>query len=144
MGRTTLDRNNTVDSIHLLEGRKEGSRTLIIGVPRAGKTTMSLELKDQHSILHIDSLVKNTDWTIVSDIVADRLTWGGDWIIEGCSGVRGLRKWLNRNQGLPPFKIVWLDKPHVEQTKGQIQFGKMCTSIWNECKQELKRRGWDG
>lgn len=139
MDRTTLDRDHLMDSVHTDKDGKECSRTLIIGHPRCGKTTMARAIGGR--VLHIDSLLKDMEWSALSDHIATQLDGQGSWIIEGCSGVRGLRKWLKRNQGLPTFKIIWLDKPFEEQTKGQIQFGKMCSSIWNECKQELKRRG---
>ncbi len=89
---------------------------------------------------HIDSLVTKLEWSQLSDHIAEMLERPGDWIIEGCSGVRGLRKFLKKGL-VPEFEIKWLDTPRVEQTGKQRAFGASCASIYKECLQMLKGKG---
>lgn len=112
-------------------------RTLIIGAPRCGKTTEAGKLFMQqpevyHKVICIDELIKDYEWSELSDKLCGLLQQPGDWIIEGCSGVRGLRKYLRLGL-VPDFDIIYLGEPKAEQTPKQIGFGAQCASIWREC-----------
>lgn len=119
-------------------GIQEGlnMRTLIIGVPRAGKTTMARKISEDNLItmLNTDSLINNHEWSALSDKVCEWLQFDGNWVIEGCAGVRGLRKFLKAGHKVD-FEIRVLDKPYVEQTGKQKAYGAACLSIWKECQQ---------
>lgn len=109
-------------------------RVLIIGHPRCGKTTRAEVISHASGVpvFVIDSIILSIDWSGVSDLVCARLEEPGDFIIEGCSGVRGLRKYLRKGK-VPDFEIMWLDKPYVVLSGKQKSFAASCTSIWKEC-----------
>lgn len=123
-------------------------RLLIIGYPKCGKTTKAREAWESTAVsgqptvdLHsTDSMIKDYEWSAFSDKVCDMLKHPDPWIIEGCSAVRGLRKYL-REGNVPDFTIQWLDVPYVELTPKQAIYGKGCRTVWNECKLLMKENG---
>lgn len=119
------------------------TRILVIGVPRAGKSTLVDMLKAQLDIpvTHIDEWAKDMPWSFVSDRVAEKLESEGPWIMEGVAGVRGLRKWLLKNEGKPEFHIVWMNDPKVKLTAGQDNMRNGTKTIWAGVKQTLEVRG---
>lgn len=122
-------------------------KLLIIGYPRSGKTTMAREREHnltltegyKASFTSTDDLIKQYEWTAFSDKVADLLDQPGPWIIEGCSAVRGLRKYLKAGKK-PDFKIVWLDKPYIPLVGKQVGFAASLSSIWKECQDLMKQQ----
>ena len=122
-------------------------KLLIIGHPRCGKTTLAdktlgLMAQDPYNhrpwIVHTDDLVKVYEWSVFSDKVCDLLQQPGPWIIEGCSAVRGLRKYLRAGHKVD-FEVVWLDNPHIPLKGNQIGFAASLTSIYKECKEMMKK-----
>jgi hypothetical protein len=120
-------------------------RVIVIGAPRAGKTTYALELGRERGIpvRHTDDLIKGLPWSKVSEVIATQwLETPGPWIIEGVAAVRGLRKWLRANpEGLPFDEIVLLEHPRVDLTSGQAAMAKGCATIWTEVEPEVRARG---
>jgi len=111
-------------------------RLLIIGRPRCGKTTLATRLGAEHGleVTHLDKYLGEMPWSELSDWIAEQLAKDGNWIIEGCSGVRGLRKYLKANPNKPlPFEVRWLDDYKVLPTPKQHAFGTACKAIYNEC-----------
>lgn len=125
-------------------------RIAIIGSPRAGKTTLALELGglmavdvgDTVSVLHADDLIP-LGWTQASDEVARELaeTHGGNLIVEGVAVVRGLRKALAATPGAPVDRCIVLERPRVWLTRGQRAMQRGCASILRQIEPELVRRG---
>ena len=117
-------------------------RLLILGPPKCGKTTTATRISVDFSIplLSTDSLIQSHGWHQASDKVCEWLQQPGNWIIEGASAVRGLRKWLRLHDGLPDFDIQYMDKPHVPRTPQQENMAAGIGTIWRECKEELDKR----
>lgn len=119
------------------------TKILILGVPRAGKSTLAEELQTKLDIplVHIDQWVKDMPWSFVSDKVAEKLDTEGPWIMEGVAGIRGLRKWLLLHQGKPDCYIVWLSEPKVKLTAGQDNMRSGTLTIFKGVKETLDFRG---
>lgn len=120
-------------------------RIVIIGPPKAGKTTLGLALSAELGVplLHTDDLISRFDWSAASQHIADVwLAEPGPWILEGVAAVRGLRKWLEANpSGKPCELIIDLPKPRLELSSRQAGMAKGCLGIWTEIRQQLCARG---
>lgn len=119
------------------------TRILILGGPKAGKTTTSksLGVKMGIKVQHLDELNEDHEWSEQSDAIAEGLDEEGPWIKEGVAGVRGLRKWLKNNPGkLPPFQIKVMKKPLQELKTGQKIMHKQHETILRECLKEIEKR----
>ncbi len=124
---------------------------LIIGGPKCGKSTkadlLRFELNDTgaeiRSVKHCDDLVKTLpEWSMVSEAVCDWIKEPGPWIIEGVAGVRGLRKFLERNNTLlSDLTVYWMSEAKTEQTPAQRNMQKGAQTIFDQIKPELLKRG---
>lgn len=119
------------------------TRILILGGPKAGKTTEARKLGERLNIKprHFDDLKDDHEWSEVSDLVAKELDEPGPWIKEGVAGVRGLRKWLkNHPHETPPFEIKVLRMPKEELSSGQRAMHNQHMTILRECMLEIEKR----
>ena len=113
-------------------------RTVITGVPRSGKTTMS---EDMSHVRHTDDNM-GVGWSQHSEAVSYWFDSPGPWVIEGVAAVRALRKWLKRTPtGMPCDTVVYLDREVVPLSKPQAIMASGCNTIWDEIKGELSKRG---
>ena len=115
---------------------------LILGVPRAGKTTLAGKLGFELGLTprHTDDLIP-LGWSQSSDRALTWLDEPGPWIVEGMAAVRALRKWLKTpHPGEPPFRIIWLDKPRLPLSDRQAHLAAGTLTIWREILPELQRR----
>ena len=116
---------------------------LITGIPKAGKTfaadAMAVEMAAP--VRHTDDLIGQLDWSAASAEVSTWLSEPGDWIVEGVSLPRALRKWLAANPtGKPCDRIVFMATPRVELIPGQASMAKGIWKVWNEIVPELTAR----
>ena len=129
-------------------------RTVIIGGPGTGKTTLAESYATQARIFHLDALIGTCTWSEQSLVASKYLDMPGPWVVEGVCAVRALRKWLERNDdGMPCDKVIYLvgrDTPqqHLRMTtqvrtifEGMVQelanrevFIEIRTAIENESK----------
>ena len=118
-------------------------KTLILGGPRTGKTTLAGELAAGRPVYHTDQLVGTHEWSAASAVVAqwfDEL--GDEWVIEGVTAIRGLRKWLAAHpEGSPADEIIWLKQPRERLSHRQLTMMKGCITIMSEILPELEGRG---
>ena len=123
-------------------------KTVIIGGPRSGKSTMSLTFGVPVFCADPKNLVKDVidgvtylpdgiDWDAQSHFIC--MNWfsmPGDWIIEGVGVVRALRKWAKYYDSNPPcYNVIYIKNPHPsagELLPGQIAMAKSIDSIWDE------------
>ncbi len=118
-------------------------KLLITGGPNTGKTTYANTFREQHPVFHADDLA-HLGWSESSEALSQWFDREGDWVIEGVSVPRALRKWLMRNadNSLKPCDVVhWCTVPKAEVTKGQRSMLKGLQTVWNEIVWELTRRG---
>lgn len=117
-------------------------RIAICGSPRAGKTTLALELARTTGwpLVHTDDLVA-LGWSGVSAEVVRLLTEAPDLIVEGVAVVRGLRKALAAAPGPPVDRCIVLEAPRVALTPGQRAMRAGCATILAGIAPELARRG---
>lgn len=121
----------------------ESTRLLIAGVPRAGKTTLAMQLGKSLGIdvRHTDSLV-GLGWSESSAAAAKWIEDPGPWIIEGVAVPRALRKWLAaRESGVLCDELRWMPNSWVRHTPGQATMAKGCITVWSEILPALIARG---
>lgn len=117
------------------------SRTVILGGPRTGKTTLAASMRSGR-LVHTDDLISTHAWSDASDAIAKMLDAPGPWVIEGVAAVRGLRKWLRAHAaGKPCDTVVAMWQPRVPLSKGQLAMAKACRTVFDEIRGELTRRG---
>jgi dephospho-CoA kinase len=118
-------------------------RTLIIGAPKTGKTTMANEAFSGIPIYHTDDLIK-LGWSEASEAVARWMEREGPWCIEGVAIPRALRKWFATHpnkEDTPCDTIFVLTEPHIELTSQQQNMAAGMLTVWREMVPQLKARG---
>lgn len=109
---------------------KTGGRTVIIGWPGTGKTTLAEKMGGGRS----SDEVMDLGWSEASEAVSYWLDEPGPWLIEGVAVPRALRKWRERNPGQPPpvDKVIHLHQQH-RQLKGRaVSMGKGIDKVLSE------------
>lgn len=116
-------------------------RIAIIGAPRAGKTTLALELaRTRHlRVVHADDLAR-LGWSAASDEIARLIATPADLIIEGVAVVRGLRKALE-TPGPPVECCIVLERPRSPLSRGQLAMARGCETVLRQIEAELVGRG---
>lgn len=122
-------------------------RVIVIGGPRAGKSTYAKQSGLPHYCTDPKSLVKEPidgvtylpeglKWSEDSDYILSKwFSKPGDWIIEGVGAVRALRKWsLVHKHANPCDEIVVIhdNHPSVTMLDGQLAMQKGVMKIWGE------------
>jgi hypothetical protein len=108
------------------------SRTVIIGWPGTGKTTLAQKMGGGRST--DETIDMGLDWSAGSLEVSAWFDRPGPWIVEGVAVPRALRKWHANNPGLPPpvDNIIVLRTVHKDLTNGQISMGKGIDTVMRE------------
>jgi hypothetical protein len=122
--------NTSEETLHI-------DRVLVIGGPKVGKTTLGMAIGKRLCIpvMHCDSLIDFFDWSGVSKEIADSWMCREQWIIEGCAGIRALRKRLIAFPTEKPCElIVYVHEPFLPLSKGQASLNKGVGSVWNDIK----------
>lgn len=122
-------------------------RVAIAGMPRAGKTTLAVELCGEvdHPIevFSTDTLIgSGLEWSEESLEVSKWFDAPGDLIVEGMVIPRALRKWLAHNPtGRPVDKVIWLSTPYIPISAGSTAMGKGAMTVLVKIIPELVERG---
>lgn len=115
-------------------------RTLIIGGPKTGKTTLAEQVAAGRPVRHTDDLITDHAWSEASAVATDGTE---PVVIEGVAVVRALRKWLARHPegSLDDVEIVHLTDEHGEVSPKQHATGKGHDTIWSGIVLEATARG---
>jgi hypothetical protein len=117
-------------------------RIAIIGAPRAGKTTLALELGSTMGapVLHTDDWMA-LGWSAASVEVVHALATHVDLVLEGVAVVRGLRKALRLTTRAPVERCIVLERPRLALSRGQLAMARGCATVLQGIEPELARRG---
>lgn len=123
-------------------------RTIIIGGPRSGKSTLAQTFGCPVFCADPKNLVKDVidgvtylpdaiEWDQQSHFICNNwFTMDCDWVIEGVSVVRALRKWAKYYDTNPPcYNIIYIKNIHPLASNildGQIAMAKSIDTIWSE------------
>ena len=114
------------------------NRLLILGVPKAGKTTLSKHLSAEGRRLI------PTDYLTVGELVS-WLDMPGPWIMEGVTLVRALMEWLDKHHFHPELRpadtIIWMPDPKITLTKGQQNMAAGLCTVWESVRLRCQFRG---
>lgn len=102
-------------------------RIAIVGVPKAGKSTLSNQIKDR-VVIHGDDYV-DMKWADQPLAIIKNCGDHKTFCLEGCLAARALRK------GLQVDAVIVLDTPRIQLTQPQANFGKGCMTVFGEWKQ---------
>jgi predicted ATPase len=115
------------------------SRTVIIGGPSTGKTTLGREMDPE---CYSTDEAMGRPWSAQSDALAERMLQGGWTTIEGTAAARGLRKALRADpQAKPCDRVIYLSKSRQPLGTGQRRMASAIRTIFREIEPELRRRG---
>jgi len=114
-------------------------RTVIVGGPKCGKTTRAVAMGGD--IISTDGFASAGDFSAQSEAAAKHLGGDGDWVLEGVTAVRALRKWLRTHDGKPCDVVVNLTTAYQPLSPGQQALGKGCQTVLREITPELRKRG---
>lgn len=116
-------------------------RIAIIGSPRAGKTTLAVQLGSELGLRVVSSdAFISLGWSRASDEVAELMS-AAPGIYEGVAVVRALRKLLARSPMRPVDRVIVLAVPRVQLRLGQETMRKACETMLAEIQPELVARG---
>jgi adenylate kinase family enzyme len=107
-------------------------RTIIIGAPKTGKTTLATHAAKVGLLVpvyHTDSLIPGRSWAAQGDAAFDLLVRANHdepdgFVYEGVLAVRALSRWLKTRKDSPCDQLLVLTTPRVAQTPEQQRLGK--------------------
>jgi len=118
-------------------------RLVIAGVPKAGKTTLSMQCgtATPGPVWHTDDLFLH-GWSEASAEASEWFDEPGPWIVEGVAAGRALRKWMRAHpEGKPCDRVIWMGTPRLVLVGGQLTMAKGCWTVWLEIRDALAERG---
>jgi adenylate kinase family enzyme len=117
---------------------------IITGVPKSGKSTLAVKWAEEKNqqLCRTDDMIEMMEWSEISNEIAKWIEGGDDEIIEGVAAVRGMRKWLKAHpdKQLPNLIFIFLYRPKIELTPGQVSMAKAVITIWEEIREDLQNR----
>lgn len=125
---------------------QDGTRILIGGGPRTGKTYLArrLGMTTGHRVMRTEAiLARGATFAQLGGWVSEWMAQPGPCIIEGLAVPRGIRHWLrNHTEPVPFDKVYWLGtNPRITLTKGQESTAKACATVWAQCVAALQQQG---
>lgn len=120
-------------------------KIVITGGPNTGKTAYVPRHPElaAYPVKHTDDLQRSIgDWSKESEAVSTWFDIPGDWVVEGTTVARALRKWLKRNPtGKPCDRLIYLARVYGNRTPGQNAMAKGIVTVLKEILPELRARG---
>lgn len=131
----------------LIASLGDASRVIICGGPNHGKSTLASLIADRYGLelKRTDSLLaggNDLHWSEQSLYVSRWFDQQGQWVIEGTTATRALRKWLDRNpRTVLQATVIYLRDAVADQDPKQHAMSKGDWTVWNEVKAKLARHG---
>jgi hypothetical protein len=113
---------------------------VITGYPKTGKTTLAKKFKDAgYEVLHTDDAIElgiHND----SEAVSQWFDKPGNWVVEGVTAPRAIRKWLAAHPGedFPADAVVYM-KDHVVPWENKGSFVKGIDTVWSQVADSVKQ-----
>lgn len=117
-------------------------RIVIIGWPRAGKSTLAATLSLKHLCTDpqsvcpkgVQGVPDDLSWSEASRFVADSWLGRPGTVIEGVGAARALRKWIKANPGRKPpvDKVIVLKTQYGRPTNEQTIMGRGVDTVLKE------------
>src|SRR5262245_29026178 len=128
----------------LLRVFESAPRVVVAGGPKTGKTTLAIRggRRTGKPTRHSDALVTTHKWGDDSAEVATWFDQPGEWIVEGATMARALRKWLAGHPGQRlDVTVIYCRDPLCSRSKGQETMAKGVHTVWTGVLAELRSRG---
>lgn len=119
-------------------------RIIVVGSPRAGKTTWALDFKEQNpsfDLIRGDDYISPQNWSSASEVVSLMLLGrAGPWVAEGTVMTRAMDKLLAQRPDVKPCdKIVWFHGSRELLKPGQSAMGEAIYQWMSRMYWPLKR-----
>lgn len=125
--------------------KSNARQIVIVGGPHTGKTTLAGRLKDElkiANVMHSTDDLMGLGWSESSAVASQWFNDPGEWIIEGVSTARALRKWLQANpERSLDADILVLHEAFTPLLTGQRAMTTGVHSVFRQIEPELERRG---
>jgi len=131
------------------------TRTIIIGPPKTGKTTLATQAAKVGLLVpvyHTDDLIPGHTWAEQGDLAFHALCGMNNanpdgFVFEGVLAVRALSRWLKTRRDSPCDQLLVLTVPRVAQTPEQQRLGKAILTMFQPLIPGLRALGveieWD-
>lgn len=109
-------------------------RTVIVGGPRTGKTTLARKLVEAQGVVGISTDdYMSLPWADVPDAVVTRLSRLNDFVLEGVQAARVLRRWYISDESAPQIdRVICLWRTVAPVNRGQAAMGKGIQTVFAE------------
>lgn len=114
-------------------------KIVLTGYPKTGKTTLANQLLAAgYKVLHTDDAIAlgiHND----SAAIAEWFNEPGDWVIEGVTAPRAIRKWLEQHpgRGFPADLVVYLTH-HVVPWESKGTFIKSIDTVFSQVRGHVR------
>ena len=116
-------------------------KIVIAGYPKTGKTTLATEFEQAgYVVRHTDSVI-DLGHGADSQAVSEWFNDPGDWVVEGVTAPRAIRKWLDQHPGekFPADMVVFL-REHVVPWESKGTFVKGLDTVWGQVTEKVRLR----
>jgi hypothetical protein len=138
------DLSTVVPYVDMTESLRAHPRSVIVGGPRSGKTSHASRAGEryQREVLWEDQTFRGKTRDQQAAGVASDINRSGEWIMEGCATVLGIRQWLADNPEREfPAAILYLRSPIQDRTEQHVRMAKGVHTVWEQVLPELRKRG---
>lgn len=125
-------------TIKLPKGRD--MKLVITGYPKTGKSTIADRFKAAgYEVMHTDDVIELGQGAD-SQAISEWFNRPGNWVVEGVTAPRAIRKWLAQNPGkeFPADAVVYM-KDHVVPWENKGTFTKGIDTVWSEVEGSVKK-----
>ena len=113
-------------------------KIVIAGHPKTGKTTIAGQFAEAgYKVYHTDDVIE-LGHGADSQAVSEWFDESGEWVVEGVTGPRAVRKWLDRHPGLPFPALVFYLREQVVPWDNKGTFVKGLDTVWAQVSDKVR------